>query len=332
MHADRPPDVEALLALLAEHNVRFVVVGSVAALLRGVELTPGDLDVVPATDRANLERLIAALEAAEARPPGPFGEWRREPGGRWKWHARPTTPEEVVAWRPDADDLATLDQLYRTRHGNLDVVPLISGTYEELAPRAERLQAYGRPVLVPPSEDLLARLESVERKKDGTRIEAIRQALSERTAIRPARPADLPDIFDLLRRQFTEHGIAVEEAALRRSVEAVLADGRLGFFLLATRGAQPIGVAYVSFLWSLEHGGRSLWLDELFVVPEERSRGVGGALLDEVLRRAREAGCAAVDLEVEHALARAENLYRRAGFVPHTRTRWVRRLGDPAAH
>lgn len=58
-----------------------------------------------------------------------------------------------------------------------------------------------------------------------------------------------------------------------------------------------------------------------------RGSGVGARLLDTVLREARQRGCRAVDLEVEASHARAANLYGRAGFTPHARARWVKKLG-----
>ncbi|HLK36072.1 MAG TPA: GNAT family N-acetyltransferase, partial [Polyangiaceae bacterium] len=101
-------------------------------------------------------------------------------------------------------------------------------------------------------------------------------------------------------------------------------------------GPVPVGLAYLAYTWTLEHGGQSAWLDELYVVPGERSRGVGTALLRAALDHAARRGCRAVDLEVEAAHARAARLYAREGFRPHHRARWYRRLdltpsrGSPA--
>jgi uncharacterized protein YaiI (UPF0178 family)/GNAT superfamily N-acetyltransferase len=131
----------------------------------------------------------------------------------------------------------------------------------------------------------------------------------------------------------------VAEDALDAAIRAVLADGAAGgargFFLLARAGqpgaGEAVGVAYVARTWTLEHGGPTAWLEELYVEAAHRNRGIGGALLDGVLAAARERGCAAVDLEVERDHARAENLYRRAGFSPLARSRWVRRLAPDEA-
>jgi len=84
--------------------------------------------------------------------------------------------------------------------------------------------------------------------------------------------------------------------------------------------------ADVAFTWTLEHGGKSAWLDELYVVPEYRGKGIGAALLRAALEAAQRSGCAAVDLEVDEARARAENLYVQAGFRPLGRSRWVKKI------
>jgi GNAT superfamily N-acetyltransferase len=137
---------------------------------------------------------------------------------------------------------------------------------------------------------------------------------------------DREPVVSLIERQFREHSIDTDRTALEEAVAAVLADEKLGVFLLARIGGQTVGIAYISFIWSLEHCGRSAWLDELYVVPDERNRGVGRALLQAAYHVSRRHGCAAIDLEVEKAHSRAENLYRREGFLRLSRTRWVRKL------
>ena len=138
--------------------------------------------------------------------------------------------------------------------------------------------------------------------------------------------ADAPAVVELLLAQLAEHAIDTPRPAVEHAVAGVLAEPRRGRILVASEGERLVGVAYVSFVWALEHGGHSAWLEELYVRPEERSRGVGSALLAAALDFARADGCAAVDLEVEEEHVRAANLYARNGFVKHTRARWVRRL------
>ena len=56
-----------ILELLESHGVEFIVVGGVAAVLRGAPVTTFDIDTLVKVDRANAERLVAALQALDAR-------------------------------------------------------------------------------------------------------------------------------------------------------------------------------------------------------------------------------------------------------------------------
>ena len=87
-----------------------------------------------------------------------------------------------------------------------------------------------------------------------------------------------------------------------------------------------VGVAYVAAIPSVEHCGLVAWLEELYVTPTHRSQGIGTALVKAVLARARKMDIVALDLEIDAEHSRAESLYRRLGFRPLNRSRWVREL------
>jgi len=138
--------------------------------------------------------------------------------------------------------------------------------------------------------------------------------------------SDRDDVVTLLSRQLTEHEIRLPDASVQKAVDGVLADSRLGFLLVAKDREVPVGVAYVSFIWTLERGGLTAWLEELYVVPERRDGGIGLQMLEAVLERAQHNGCAAVDLEVDITHERAAHLYMRSGFEQLNRSRWVKFL------
>lgn len=144
--------------------------------------------------------------------------------------------------------------------------------------------------------------------------------------IRPAGPADRGAVTALLAAQFREHDIALSAEGLAAGIDGVLADPDRGVLLLAVVEERPVAVAYLAWTWTLEHGGRVGWLEELYAHPEHRGRGVGGALLAAVCDRARDAGCLAVDLEVESSHARVIRLYERRAFRRLDRTRFSLRL------
>ena len=69
-------DPGAILAVLERHGVRFVLIGGIAAIARGAHVVTEDLDVTPARDGDNLDRLAVALQELDARiridqPPSP---------------------------------------------------------------------------------------------------------------------------------------------------------------------------------------------------------------------------------------------------------------------
>jgi GNAT superfamily N-acetyltransferase len=142
------------------------------------------------------------------------------------------------------------------------------------------------------------------------------------TSIALAKTADAPAAVALLARQFEEHEIPLAPAALESAVRAILEDAAKGTILLARRAEESVGVACLARTFTLEHGGYVWWLDELYVIPELRSQGIGKALLDRAIALAREADAAALELEVEVEHARAARLYERAGFRPLARARW----------
>jgi GNAT superfamily N-acetyltransferase len=144
--------------------------------------------------------------------------------------------------------------------------------------------------------------------------------------IRPATAADQEAIIHLLLTQLHEHGITIQATEIAAAVEGVLYRPERGSLFVAMMRGIVVGVAYLAFTWSLEHGGKTAWLEELYVVPEHRNEGSGQALLTAVCDHAVAQGCAAIDLEVDAAHQRAARLYAREGFRPLDRTRWVRLL------
>jgi GNAT superfamily N-acetyltransferase len=143
--------------------------------------------------------------------------------------------------------------------------------------------------------------------------------------IQIAEPFDSSSVVALLAEQFREHGIDLGPEALSAAVLGLVSDATRGAILLAY-DPEPLGVAVLAFTWTLEHGGLVAWLDELFVVAEQRGRGIGRALLRRALEVAKDRGCRAIDLEVDADHARAQHLYEREGFASLARRRWARRL------
>ena len=145
-------------------------------------------------------------------------------------------------------------------------------------------------------------------------------------AIEEAKASDCRECAALLAQQLAEHGSDATQESLVTVLTQVISDPARGFVLFAHENRKMVAVAYLAIILSAEHCGKVGWLEEVYVLPEHRSKGVGSALLTAVLARAREIGIAAIDLEVDAAHRRAESLYRRFGFRTLDRSRWVRKL------
>lgn len=158
------------------HHLDFIVVGSTAALAHGIELVPGDIDIVPALHEANLNCVVQLLTDVQAVPES-FGYWITRADGRRKWIDQGISTELLAEWRPDPYDLPSLDHLFRTPFGNLDIVPSLAGTYEELDPHCVTRSLAGVPVRVPPVTDLIERLRYSNRAKDLDRLARLAQLI-----------------------------------------------------------------------------------------------------------------------------------------------------------
>jgi GNAT superfamily N-acetyltransferase len=144
--------------------------------------------------------------------------------------------------------------------------------------------------------------------------------------IQTAQPSDLAPVLQLLHTQLQEHDIVLTDQALQRATQGLIEDHRLGRILTARLDGGLVGVAVISFLWTLEHGGPAAWLDEVYVEPSRRGEGIGRKLVEAAMQVARDSGCIALDLEVDAGHEAAERLYERMGFRRHRRVRWVRML------
>jgi GNAT superfamily N-acetyltransferase len=137
--------------------------------------------------------------------------------------------------------------------------------------------------------------------------------------VRPAAAADLERLLDLLEKywrfEFASDSHFSRER-LRSVLERLLAEPRWGRVWVAELKGALIGYIAATYVYSLEHGGMMAEVDECFVLPELRLRGVGAALLHAAQARLRQEGCVRVQLQVGRANARAREFYLRQGYTP----------------
>ncbi len=140
--------------------------------------------------------------------------------------------------------------------------------------------------------------------------------------LREATAEDLPALIDAVFHAVNWQG------TVRRTLQAVFADPQLShyvtgwprpddFGVVAVAGAATVGAAWCRTFPATDPGYGFVADDvpevSLGVMPEWRGCGIGTALLDDLIARARIRHLAAVSLSVEDG-NRARNLYQRAGF------------------
>jgi hypothetical protein len=145
------------LEMLVKHQVRFVLIGGVAANLRGSTTITNDLDVCYARDPDNLERLAKALRELHARLRG--------------------APADVP-FKLDPKTLEMGDSFtFVTDVGSVDVLGHpsgIPGGYEELEAAADDIEIVGGiTIKVAALDDIIRMKRAVGRPKDLIEVEVL---------------------------------------------------------------------------------------------------------------------------------------------------------------
>jgi GNAT superfamily N-acetyltransferase len=99
------------------------------------------------------------------------------------------------------------------------------------------------------------------------------------------------------------------DASIERSVRRLIADPNTEYLL-----AGDLGVCQLRYRYGLWHEAEDCWLEDLFVREEARGQGLGRALTEAAIARARERGCARIELDANEANGPAVGLYEALGF------------------
>jgi predicted nucleotidyltransferase len=160
-------DFLEVLRVLIKHEVDFIVVGGVSAVLQGAPVNTFDLDLVHSRDSENIVRLLRALDSLDAI-------YRAQPDRRIK---------------TSAAHLSSLGhQLLLTRFGPLDLLGTIgSGRgYEELLAHAVEMKLDDNlRIRVLDLETLIQTKEEIAGEKDNAVLPILRQTLKEKSRLGP---------------------------------------------------------------------------------------------------------------------------------------------------
>ncbi len=138
-------------------------------------------------------------------------------------------------------------------------------------------------------------------------------------SIRPATRNDVPVIAELIRGlarfEKLEHEVVMTEDML---TAGLFGERPYAEVLLADDEEQPVGFALFFHNFSTFLGRPGIYLEDLFVVPEHRGKGIGQLLLATLARLAVERGCGRLEWAVLDWNQEAIRFYQRLGARPNS--------------
>ncbi len=121
------------------------------------------------------------------------------------------------------------------------------------------------------------------------------------------------EVLAMMSALYTEDQPSVNTDRFPLTIERLLREPDRGRIILFQEGGLLRGYALLIPYWSNEFGGTLLFVDELFVAPEARSRGIGRRFF-QFLNEQRPFDAVALALEVSPHNTRARRFYESMGF------------------
>jgi len=132
--------------------------------------------------------------------------------------------------------------------------------------------------------------------------------------VRLAVGPDVEVLVQLMREFYAESNYALDQAWAASSFRALISNSALGCVVLALHGPTAVGHAVLTTRYCMEFGGLCGYIDDLFVQPASRRRGVGYALVNALFAECNVRACKSVQVEVGESNASARALYAKFGL------------------
>lgn len=125
---------------------------------------------------------------------------------------------------------------------------------------------------------------------------------------------DLATLLPLVRAFHDHEGLAMSEEERESTLRRLLADSTWGRIWLIADGTEVVGYIAICVGYSIEFRGNDAFVDEFYIRPDARGRGLGSMALKRVRDEAKALGIRALHLEVARSNAEARKLYSGALF------------------
>jgi ribosomal protein S18 acetylase RimI-like enzyme len=139
--------------------------------------------------------------------------------------------------------------------------------------------------------------------------------------IKIASIADLEILLPLVRAFHEFENLQIADDRRKSSLITLLGNKNLGGIWLIYGDLQPVGYIVLCGGYSIEFGGKDAFIDEFYISPEFRGRGIGTQTLESIKLAAKDLDIRAIHLEVARTNTKAHRLYERSHF--RTREKYI---------
>jgi GNAT superfamily N-acetyltransferase len=137
--------------------------------------------------------------------------------------------------------------------------------------------------------------------------------LAESVEIRPARTDEIEEMLPLIRAYCEFYETEPDDEGLRKMFEILISDPSQGAVFIARDEGKAVGFATLDWKWSSLKAARIGYLEDLYVDPETRGKGIADALIAVCAERCRELGMPAMEWLTAPDNHRAQKVYNRTG-------------------
>jgi GNAT superfamily N-acetyltransferase len=136
--------------------------------------------------------------------------------------------------------------------------------------------------------------------------------------VRPALMDEIEEMLPLIRAYCEFYETQPNETGLREMFRTLISDPSQGAVFIARQEGRAIGFATLDWKWSSLKAARIGYLEDLFVDPDARGRGIADALIEICADRCRELGMPALEWLTAPDNHRAQKVYNRTGAASDT--------------
>lgn len=124
----------------------------------------------------------------------------------------------------------------------------------------------------------------------------------------------LEELLPLVRAYHEFEKIHISDLEREKAVRCLVSDRALGGIWYVYTDREIAGYIALCVGFSIEFSGFDAFIDEFYIRPEYRGKGIGTKVLELAKAEAKKIGIRALHLEVARTNVTAQNIYSRANF------------------